>query len=133
MFAVKPYEDTVIANKYLVKKDESYVILLKSAHLDKAVFGEDSDKFRPEHMLDEDFNKLPPGSFKPFGNGMRACIGRGFAIQEAALMLGMLLQNFNIELDDPAYEIQYNRTLTVKPKDFKIHAHLRDGLTPNAL
>lgn len=133
VFAVKPYEDTIIANKYLVKKDESCVILLKSAHLDKAVFGEDSDKFRPERMLDENFNKLPPGCFKPFGNGMRACIGRLFALQEATLMLAMLLQNFDIELDDPAYEIQYNQTLTVKPKDFKIRAHLRDGLTPNAL
>ena len=40
---------------------------------------------------------LPPNAFKPFGNGQRACIGRQFAMQEAALVLGMLLQQFELD------------------------------------
>lgn len=100
---------------------------------DRDVYGEDADEFRPERMMDEYFNKLPPGSFKPFGNGLRSCIGRAFTTQEATLMLAMILQNFRIELDDPEYELQFRQTLTMKPKDFKIRAYLRDGLTPNSL
>lgn len=37
-------------------------------------------------MLDENFSKLLSNSWKPFGNGMRACIGRAFAWQEALLV-----------------------------------------------
>jgi len=123
----------LIDGRYLVKKDESCVVLLKHTHRDKEIFGEDADEFRPERMLDENFNKLPPGAFKPFGNGQRACIGRNFALQEATLMLVMLLQNFNLVLDDPSYELQFKQTLTMKPKNFKIRASLREGLTPITL
>ena len=37
-----------------------------------------------------------PNAWKPFGNGQRACIGRGFAMHEAALALGMILQRFKL-------------------------------------
>lgn len=133
VFAVKPYRDVIIGKNYKIGKDESCVILLQSAHRDINVYGADAEAFKPERMLDENFEQLPPGSFKPFGNGQRACIGRHFAFQEATLMLSMLLQNFNIVLDDPEYQLQYNATLTMKPKNFKIRAHLRTGLTPTAL
>jgi cytochrome P450/NADPH-cytochrome P450 reductase len=132
-FTVRAYEDTLIDGRYLVKKEEACVILLKHTHRDKEVYGEDADDFRPERMLDENFKNLPRGAFKPFGNGQRACIGRNFALQEANLMLVMLLQNFNLELDDPSYELQFKQTLTIKPKDFKIRASLRGDLTPITL
>lgn len=48
--------------------------------------GDDADGFRPERMLDENFQKFPPGAWKPFGNGKRGCIGRSFAWQEALLV-----------------------------------------------
>lgn len=133
LFSVRPYEDTLIDGRYLVKKEESCVVLLKHTHRDKEIYGEDADEFRPERMLDENFNKLPHGAFKPFGNGQRACIGRNFALQEARLMLVILLQNFTLVLDDPSYELEFKQTLTIKPKNFKIRASLREGLTPITL
>jgi cytochrome P450/NADPH-cytochrome P450 reductase len=90
----------------------------------------------PERMLDESFERLTkeyPDCWKPFGTGMRACIGRPFAWQEAVLVMAMLLQNFDFVLDDPSYELQYKQTLTTKPKDFYMRAILRDGLTPTEL
>ena len=63
---------------------------------------------------------VPPNAYKPFGNGQRACIGRQFAMQEAALVLG----------DDPAavraasttrdYQLEVKETLTIKPDGFRI-------------
>jgi hypothetical protein len=44
----------------------------------------------PERMLDGGFERLPPDSWKPFGNGMRGCIGRPFAWQESLLVVAMV-------------------------------------------
>ena len=64
---------------------------------------------------------------------MRACIGRAFAWQEALLATALILQNFDITLDDPAYEMKIVQTLTIKPKDFYMRAKLRTGITATAL
>lgn len=56
---------------------------------------------------------------------MRACIGRPFAWQEALLAVAVLLQNFDFRLHDPSYELAIKSTLTIKPKDFYMHASLR--------
>ena len=80
-------------------------------------------------MLDEEFNRRNkefPDCWKPFGNGMRACIGRPFAWQEALLVVAMLLQNFNFTMDDPSYQLQIKQALTIKPKGFYMRAHLRN-------
>ncbi|KAL7792090.1 hypothetical protein V8C37DRAFT_380716 [Trichoderma ceciliae] len=98
-------------------------------HQDKAVYGEDAAEFKPDRMLDENFNKLPPNAWKPFGNGMRGCIGRAFATQEALLIVAMLLQNFTFEMADPGYKLKIKETLTVKPDKFSMKARLRRGGT----
>lgn len=62
---------------------------------------------------------------QPFGNGVRACIGRAFAWQEALMVTAMLLQNFDFQLDDPAYKLRIKQTLTIKPAGLKMCATLR--------
>jgi cytochrome P450/NADPH-cytochrome P450 reductase len=83
-------------------------------------------------MLDDEFNRREkefPNSWKPFGNGVRSCIGRPFAWQEALLVMAILLQNFNF-VAAPSYTLDIKQTLTIKPKDFYMRAILRDSLTP---
>lgn len=129
-------QDEIIGGKYFVPKDQTILLLLAQSHLDPAVFGETARGFIPERMLDENFarlNKEYPDCWKPFGTGMRACIGRPFAWQEAVLVMAMLLQNFDFVLDDPSYELQYRQTLTTKPKDFYMRAILRHGQTATEL
>jgi len=41
-------------------------------------------------MLNGGFKNLPPDSWKPFGNGVRGCIGRPFAWQEVLLLVAMV-------------------------------------------
>jgi cytochrome P450 / NADPH-cytochrome P450 reductase len=135
-FGVEAKEDTLIGGKYFVNKGEPIISLLGKAHLDPVVYGEDAADFKPERMLDENFERIQrefPNSWKPFGNGMRACIGRPFAWQEALLCMAMLLQNFNFILDDPNYKLQIQETLTIKPKGFYMRAMLRHNMTPTEL
>ncbi|ORY56856.1 cytochrome P450 [Pseudomassariella vexata] len=127
---VRPIEDTLLAGKYPVNKGEAMSLLLSKAHQDPAAFGDDALDFKPERMLDEPFRKLPKNAWKPFGNGVRGCIGRPFAWQEALIIMALLFQNFNFVMDDPNYQLMYNQTLTIKPKGFYIRTLLRDGLTP---
>lgn len=136
IISVKPLQDTVIGGKYAVRAGDSIALLVAKSQLDPAVFGETAQDFLPDRMLEDNFNRLNkefPNSWKPFGNGMRACIGRPFAWQEAVLVLAMLLQNFNFMPDDPNYHLSIKQTLTIKPKDFLMRATLRHGLTPTQL
>ncbi|KAF7588493.1 hypothetical protein BBP40_005661 [Aspergillus hancockii] len=136
LFTVEAYEDTLIGGKYAVNKGETIVSLLAKSHLDPAVYGEDANEFKPERMLDDNFNRLQreyPNCWKPFGNGMRACIGRPFAWQEALLVMAMLLQNFDFEHVDRDYKLEIKQTLTIKPKDFLMTARLRDNMSPTQL
>jgi cytochrome P450/NADPH-cytochrome P450 reductase len=136
LFTVEAYEDTLIGGKYAVNKGETIVSLLAKSHLDSAVYGEDANEFKPERMLDDNFNRLNrefPNCWKPFGNGMRACIGRPFAWQEALLVMAMLLQNFDFEHVNRDYKLEIKQTLTIKPKDFLMTAKLRGNMSPTQL
>jgi cytochrome P450/NADPH-cytochrome P450 reductase len=117
-------------------KGAPILVVLPKMHVDPAVWGEDNEEFRPERMLDEEFerrNKEYPNNWKPFGNGMRGCIGRPFAWQEALLVTAMLLQYFDFTMEDPSYTLQIKQTLTIKPKDFYMHAQLRDHMSATTL
>ncbi|KAK7190825.1 bifunctional P-450/NADPH-P450 reductase [Paraphaeosphaeria sporulosa] len=124
---------TIGGGKYALKKDSQVMCLLGKIQRDPAVYGEDANEFRPERMLDEHFNKLPKHAWKPFGTGMRGCIGRPFAWQEALLVMAILLQNFDFRLDDPRYDLKVKSALTVKPDGLFIRSSMRAGITASGL
>ena len=55
---------TLGAGKYALKKDAEIMCLLAKIQRDPAVYGEDAEKFIPERMLDEQFDKLPKHAWK---------------------------------------------------------------------
>ncbi|KAK0789173.1 hypothetical protein LTR02_012178 [Friedmanniomyces endolithicus] len=119
----------VIGGKYFVEHGQPIAALLSQIHLDPTVYGSDAEEFKPERMLDEAFKRLPPGAWKPFGNGARGCIGFPFAWQEIMMVTAMLLQYFDFAPQDQSYNLQIKSTLTIKPKDFFMRATLREGWT----
>ncbi|EJD54186.1 fatty acid hydroxylase [Auricularia subglabra TFB-10046 SS5] len=121
-FAVTPFEDEVLGGKYLVPKGTAIFVLAANVHTDPEVYGEDAEEFKPERLLDANFEALPPKSWLPFGNGARACIGRAFAWQEAQMAVVTLFQKFDFRLADPSYTMHIKQTLTIKPQGMRIHA-----------
>jgi len=124
-FALKPYEDTLLAGRYALRKWDTVMVLVPMLHRDTKVWGNDVEAFRPERFEPDTFAAMPPNSWKPFGIGQRACIGRPFAMQEAQLLLAMMLQRFDLIEDDPSYQLQVSETLTLKPHGFRIRVKPR--------
>lgn len=80
-FSLTPHGDeathgpVLLGGKWPVKPRQATFVLIPNLHHDQSAWGPNVNEFKPERMLDENFKKLPPGCYKPFGNGLRACIG----------------------------------------------------------
>ncbi|CAJ0554425.1 Ff.00g129380.m01.CDS01 [Fusarium sp. VM40] len=126
-FYLTPSKDEIVGGQYSIPANEPVFCFLHQIHRDPAVWGPDAEVFRPERMADEFFEKLPKNAWKPFGNGMRGCIGRDFALQEAQLAMIMIIQNFDLWQADPNYKLKIKQTLTIKPHGFNIRVKLRES------
>jgi cytochrome P450 / NADPH-cytochrome P450 reductase len=123
-YGISPLQDETIGGKYKLKKNTFITVLVLALHRDPAVWGPNPDAFDPENFSREAEAARPVNAWKPFGNGQRACIGRGFAMHEAALAIGMILQRFKL-IDIHRYQMVLKETLTIKPDGFKIKVRPR--------
>ena len=125
-YGISPLKDEAIGGgKYKLRKGTFITILVTALHRDPSVWGPNPDAFNPENFSREAEAARPVNAWKPFGNGQRACIGRGFAMHEAALAIGMVLQRFKL-IDVHRYQMHLKETLTIKPDGFKIKVRPRD-------
>ncbi|MFY0581784.1 cytochrome P450 [Cystobacter fuscus] len=123
-FSVHPKaEETLIAGTYPIRRDDTAVVLTTMLHRDPSVW-KDPERFDPERFAPEVRDSIPPHAWKPFGNGQRSCIGRAFALQEATLVLGMMLQRFHL-VEPAPYELHIRETLTLKPEGLKLRVRVR--------
>ena len=123
-YGIAPLSDETIGGKYKLKKNTFVNVLVLALHRDPSVWGPNPDAFDPENFSREAEAARPLNAWKPFGNGQRACIGRGFAMHEAALAIGMILQRFRL-IDVNRYQMVLKETLTIKPDGFKIKVRAR--------
>ena len=123
-YGIAPLQDETIGGKYKLRKNTFVTVLVMALHRDPSVWGPNPDAFDPENFSREAEARRPINAWKPFGNGQRACIGRGFAMHEAALAIGMILQRFKL-IDVHRYQMHLKETLTIKPDGFKIKARPR--------
>lgn len=134
-FSVGPFEDTVIGGHWTMRKDRPINVMTPALHRHPAVWERPYD-FDIDRWLPEAEAKRHPHAYKPFGNGVRACIGRQFAMVEAKLAMAMLLQKFAIS-DRRDYALRIKETLSIKPDDFTMRidarpAHARIAPAPIA-
>jgi cytochrome P450/NADPH-cytochrome P450 reductase len=120
------YQPRALGGKYPIGPEDELHLLTPQLHRDPAVWGADAEQFNPDHFNPEAEEKRSPNAWLPFGIGQRACIGRQFALQEATLVLGMLLQRFEL-VDHTNYQLQLRQAGTLKPVNFHIKVRLRPG------
>jgi cytochrome P450 / NADPH-cytochrome P450 reductase len=130
-FTRHAYEPTVLGGKYQIDKQTSLTVLTPMLYRDPKVWGGDAEKFYPERFASEAERDIPANAYKPFGTGQRACIGRQFSMLEATLVLGMILQRFEL-IDHTNYELKIRQTLTIKPADFRIKVRARTDRAASA-
>jgi cytochrome P450/NADPH-cytochrome P450 reductase len=123
-FGLLPYKDEIIGGRYALKARQQVTLLLPALHRDPSVWGDRAELFDPENFTPERERARPLNAYKPFGNGQRACIGRQFAMQEATLVIGMILQRFRL-IDHQRYVLRVKETLTLKPEGLKIKVRPR--------
>lgn len=127
-FGLYPYKDELIAGRFKVKAKTFVTVLTLMLHRDTSVWGDAAEAFDPENFAREAEAARPINAYKPFGNGQRACIGRQFAMQEATLVLGMILQRFQL-VDHTRYQLKIKETLSIKPDGFKLRVRPRPDRT----
>lgn len=93
----KDYECTELKMEF--RKGLSFTIPIYAIHHDPDIY-EQPDEFRPERFTSEEIKKRPNGSFLPFGDGPRNCIGFRFGLIEARIALVLLLKHFQFSMCD---------------------------------
>lgn len=99
-----------------IPKGMNVEIPLLAIHQDRDYWGDDVGEFNPErfaHGVAEACTHRQ--SFIPFGLGPKFCIGNNFAVQEAKLVLAMVLRRFQI-LPSPNYKHHPTTVLLQRPK-----------------
>ena len=78
-------------------------------------FWDNPEGFDPERFSTERAAGWPRYAYFPFGGGPRQCIGSGFGLMEAQLVLATVAQRFHLDLV-PGHPITPAPTLTLRPK-----------------
>jgi cytochrome P450/NADPH-cytochrome P450 reductase len=127
-FTRQARETTTVGGWGPFSPGQSIIALTPMLHRLKDIWGDDAEEFNPDHFAPERRDSLPPNAFRPFGSGQRACIGRQFALQEATLVLAMLMQRFEF-VDHANYQLKVKESLTLKPDGLTITIKPRSGRT----
>ena len=87
--------DTVIGGRYPVKQGEAVTILTGALHR-QPEWGDNPELFDPSRFDPDVAEARSTASFKPFGTGERSCIGRQFALHEAAMLIARVVHRYRL-------------------------------------
>ncbi len=100
---------------FQVKEGEAFIVspfaMGRSERFHKNPLQFDPERFSPENEA-----QIPKYAYLPFGGGPRVCIGNGFAMMEAILILTTIVQRFHLSLLTPAEAIYPAPMITMRPK-----------------
>jgi hypothetical protein len=100
-------EDTMIADKYLLKKDSIVQVASGVIHMDEKIWGEDAGEFNARRFMSaSEMEKtatvplpknVPSAAFRAFGGGSVICPGRHFAQSEIVGFAAAVVMGFDFE------------------------------------
>ncbi|MGZ6023117.1 MAG: cytochrome P450, partial [Rhizomicrobium sp.] len=73
------------------------------------------DEFDPARFLPGQRERIHRFAYLPFGAGPRICIGMGFAMQEAMVVLAAITRRYRLELE-PGHEVHPLARITLRPE-----------------
>ncbi|HEV2563000.1 MAG TPA: cytochrome P450 [Rhizomicrobium sp.] len=73
------------------------------------------DYFMPERFMPGEREKIHRFAYIPFGAGPRICIGMGFAMTEAVVILSTIAQRYRLDLS-PGFVVAPQARITLRPK-----------------
>jgi cytochrome P450 len=106
-------EDDIICG-YRIPADAIVSISPYVTHRDPTLW-ENPEGFDPERFAPERSAGRPHYAYFPFGGGPRQCIGKGFALMEATLVLALLAQRFDLYLV-PGRRVETLAMATLRPR-----------------
>lgn len=104
----------VVLGDYAIAKGTVTIVSSYVIHRMASVWDE-PEVFRPERFLDKKPNELPKGSYLPFGWGPHMCIGAGFAMIQAQLVVAKVCARFALEQVDAQHVPKPRPHITMRP------------------
>jgi cytochrome P450 len=103
--------------EYELPADTNVLISQLIMHKDARYFPE-PQRFDPDRWSASDPRgaSLPRFAYFPFGGGPRVCIGAGFAMMEAVLLLATIAQQFRIQIA-PGQQVSMQPSVTLRPRN----------------
>ena len=112
LFIKEPIVDAVVGG-YKIPKGAPVLISPYVTHHDPRWYPSpetfDPDRFSPEREA-----ALPKGAYIPFSGGARICLGKHFAMMEAMLVLGSMLQRLEPRVPEE-YQVCWKSELSLHP------------------
>jgi cytochrome P450 len=107
-------EEPFQVGNYLLPAGSNIVLSQWVTQRDARWFTE-PERFNPDRWNEETAAKLPRFAYFPFGGGPRVCIGAGFAMMEAILLLATIAQRYRIRLAHHK-RVELLASITLRPK-----------------
>jgi len=124
-FAREPIEDVTIGG-FQIAKGALVMVSVYSLHRDARFFA-DPERFDPIRFGPGWEERIPRYAYLPFGGGPRVCIGNGFAMMEARLILATMAQRYRLALEEnePVTPVQL---VTLRPnRPLRMRVEQRTG------
>jgi cytochrome P450 len=104
-------------NGYRIPAKTNLIMLPWVTHRDPRFFP-NPERFDPERWREDAgrASRIPRFAYFPFGGGPRVCVGAGFAMMEAILLLAAIAQHFTFKLA-PGNPVAVFPSVTLRPKD----------------
>jgi cytochrome P450 family 110 len=108
---LRTLKEPMTLGEYYLPAGHTIAIAAVLAHYNPANYA-DPERFLPERFIEKSYS---PFVYMPFGGGHRRCLGAAFASYEMAMVLGVLLQEYELDLLDTQEVRCVRRNVTMGP------------------
>ncbi len=125
----------IVLQGYRIRKKSWIYVSPYVMHRNPSLF-DDPDRFDPSRFTNENFSRLPPHAYMPFGAGPRLCVGKTFSLVELPLIVTTVLQRFSIGLSpQQGADVEPEPLLAIRPRGgllLRVYQRKPSSATPSS-